>query len=362
MCLGTPGVIGLLAFMLALLPASGAHAQWAPCSGTTGLNMQSLSSRGTFAFSGGATGAYRSTNGAVSFAPSNSGNDASGPTRGFANDASYIYTCTSQGVFRSANDGATYVAKSQGLGSLLGHGNHQVQGKLFHVGPAGVDRSENQGDSWAAAGLAGTDVRCITSIDSTLFVGTNGSGIYKSTSWGATWTAANNGLTSTTFRAIEASAGTLFAGGQVGTGVFRSLDQGLSWTLLGGGLPGGSYRGFASDGRVIVAGSFGAGVYYSVDNGDHWTAINLGLTDLTIFDLEIHQGTGMAATNTQGVFRFAMSNLIDLDGDDCIGASDLSILLSAWGPCATCAADFNGDGAVDSTDLSTMLAYWGACG
>ncbi len=50
-------------------------------------------------------------------------------------------------------------------------------------------------------------VRCITAIDSTLFVGTNSSGIYKSTNWGGTWTAVNNGLTSTTFRAIEAKDG-----------------------------------------------------------------------------------------------------------------------------------------------------------
>jgi hypothetical protein len=307
--------------------ATPALAQWHSCTGTAGLNMQSLLGRNGIGYAGGATGAYRSTDGAVTFVPSNSGNDAVGPTRGFTSDKTYIYTCTSQGVFRSADNGATWISRSVGLSNLLTSGITQVQSKLFVVGPTGVSRSDNQGDSWTSAGLTGTDVRCIAAVGSVLFVGTNGSGIFKSADWGTTWTAANGGLTSTNFRAIEAKGTTLFAGGQTGTGVFRSTDLGASWTLLGGGLATGSYRGFATDGRIIVAGSFGSGVFYSADNGNHWTAINSGLTDLTIYDLEIQQGTLTAATNTQGVFRFALVNLIDLDGDHCVGATDLAILL-----------------------------------
>ena len=245
---------------------------------------------------------------------------------------------------------------------LLSSGILSVQGHLFVVSPTGVFRSDNQGDGWSAAGMVGVDVRCIAAVDSTLFVGTNGSGIFRSTDFGASWTAVNTGLTGTNFRAIESVGGTLFAGGQIGTGVFRSTNLGATWTLLRGGLPSGSYRGFATDGRVIVAGSFSDGVFYSVNYGASWTAINTGLTDLSIFDLTIHQGTLLAATNTQGVFRFAMSNLVDLDGDRCIGAGDLAILLGAWGPCQGCAADLNGDASVNSVDLAVLLSYWGACG
>jgi hypothetical protein len=183
-----------------------------------------------------------------------------------------------------------------------------------------------------------------------------------STNWGTTWTAVNTGLASTNIRAIEAKGTSLFAGGQIGTGVYRSTNLGVSWTLLGGGLTSGSYRGFAHDDRMIVAGSFGGGVFYSVDNGDHWTAINSGLTDLTIFDLEIYQGTLVAATNTQGVFRFAISNTFDLTGDGCIDGSDLSVFLSAWGSCTDCAADFNGDNLVDGSDFTLLLTNWGLCG
>jgi hypothetical protein len=51
----------------------------------------------------------------------------------------------------------------------------------------------------------------------------------------------------------------------------------------------------------------------------------------------------------------------DLNGDGSIGAPDLSILLSAWGPCAPgapCPADLNGDGAVGPQDLAALLAAW----
>ena len=57
----------------------------------------------------------------------------------------------------------------------------------------------------------------------------------------------------------------------------------------------------------------------------------------------------------------------DLNLDGTIGAADLSIMLSVWGPCADpdpatgfCACDLDGDGAIGASDLSLLLARWGA--
>ena len=284
--------------------------QWQQSVGTAGLNMQSLITNGIYNFAGGQTGAYLSTDSAANYSLSNTGNDNVGPTRGFTKDNNYIYTCTSQGAFRSSDNGATWVSKSVGLTNLLGGGILKVGTRLFYVGPTGVFMSTDQGDNWSAAGLSTTDVRSIAAINDTLFVGTNGAGIYKSVDFGANWVQIINGLgNSANFRAIESKGNTLFAGGPIGTGVYRSTDFGANWTLLGGGLSSGSYRGFASNSQIIVAGSFGAGVFYSTDNGNNWTAINSGLTDLTIFDLELNDNFIIAATNTQGVFRFPLSNL-----------------------------------------------------
>ena len=49
----------------------------------------------------------------------------------------------------------------------------------------------------------------------------------------------------------------------------------------------------------------------------------------------------------------------DLDADGSVGASDLAILLAAWGACAGCPADLDGDGSVGASDLAVLLAAWG---
>ena len=46
----------------------------------------------------------------------------------------------------------------------------------------------------------------------------------------------------------------------------------------------------------------------------------------------------------------------DLNGDGQVNASDLTILLAAWGTSGP--ADINGDGTVNGIDLSQLLAQW----
>ena len=47
----------------------------------------------------------------------------------------------------------------------------------------------------------------------------------------------------------------------------------------------------------------------------------------------------------------------DLNGDECINARDLGLLLGEWGVEGS-PADFNNDGTVDPTDMGIMLANW----
>lgn len=54
----------------------------------------------------------------------------------------------------------------------------------------------------------------------------------------------------------------------------------------------------------------------------------------------------------------------DLNGDDKVDGSDLSILLGNWGTCSTpssCLADLNDDGEINGGDLSIVLGFWGLC-
>ena len=50
----------------------------------------------------------------------------------------------------------------------------------------------------------------------------------------------------------------------------------------------------------------------------------------------------------------------DLDGDGAAGASDLALMLNAWGT-ANPAADLNDDGSVNGADLAALLGAWGPC-
>ena len=316
--------------------------QWEQSTGTENLDTQSLLTIGDYNFMGGATGAYLSTDEGASYQLSNAGNDSNGPTRGFTFDSLYIYSCTSQGVFRSDNYGESWVPKNLGLSSLLSHGIINVHSRLVHAGPSGVSISSDHGDNWQEAGLSGTDVRCVTNIEDTLFVGTTGQGLYKSTDWGTTWIQINNGITSSNFRAIQSKGNILFAGGQTGTGVFRSDDYGSSWELLTNGISTAAYRGFANNDDLIIAGSTGAGVFYSLDNGDSWTEINDGLLDQTVFDLELNDNYIIAGTHSNGVFRYPLSGILPS-----IACNEGEVDLG-WGDCNDWVNTFHSNGCMPS--------------
>jgi hypothetical protein len=54
----------------------------------------------------------------------------------------------------------------------------------------------------------------------------------------------------------------------------------------------------------------------------------------------------------------------DITGDGTVDATDLAMLLGAWGPCGpfgSVPADLLPDGSVDAGDLAILLGAWGAC-
>jgi hypothetical protein len=51
----------------------------------------------------------------------------------------------------------------------------------------------------------------------------------------------------------------------------------------------------------------------------------------------------------------------DLDCDNMVSGSDITLLIANWGPCAHCREDINADGLVDSADLLLLLNNWGDC-
>ncbi|MFO0826641.1 MAG: right-handed parallel beta-helix repeat-containing protein [Phycisphaerales bacterium] len=72
-------------------------------------------------------------------------------------------------------------------------------------------------------------------------------------------------------------------------------------------------------------------------------------------------GIGRAPLVDMGAFERQVPLAADLDGNGTVGASDLGILLGAWGT-SDAAADLDDDGVVGSTDLGILLGAWATRG
>jgi photosystem II stability/assembly factor-like uncharacterized protein len=160
----------------------------------------------------------------------------------------------------------------------------------------GVFRSDDEGATWIPTnqGLTHPYVSSLaTDSEGRIFAGTGslsagGSGVFRSDDGGETWTAMNTGLRNPHIvrLALDRSRGILYAGtwhlpNNPG-GVFRSRDGGRTWT-----------RASRSD-----------------DGGETWTAMNTGLRNPHIVRLALdrsrgilYAGTWHLPNNPGGVFR-----------------------------------------------------------
>jgi uncharacterized protein (TIGR03437 family) len=204
------------------------------------------------------------------------------------------------------------------------------------------------------SGPPGGDIRAFAVSGTTLFAGTSGGGVYRSSDNGQNWMPVNNGLTNTIVEALAVSGTTLFAGTANQSddgGIFRSTDNGQSWIQVYNGLPFSDVKAFAVrgtnlfagtvhvvppeiygsvlrssnngmswgnfnnglndkpvnalalSGTTLFAGTSGGGVYRSSDNGQNWMPVNNGLTNTIVEALAVSGMTLFAGTNGRGVYR-----------------------------------------------------------
>ncbi len=138
----------------------------------------------------------------------------------------------------------------------------------------------------------------------TLYVGTDGGGVYKSTDGGGSWVQANNGLFDLKVTALAIDWFTLpprpprlYVGTENG-GIFSSSDSGETWAAPLGQIPIASIRAIVIDRnqcradsppcRDIYVGSQSSGVWKSTDSGVTFTQINENLTNPAVTALAIY--------------------------------------------------------------------------
>ncbi len=172
---------------------------------------------------------------------------------------------------------------------------------------AGVLKSTNNGASWSgtSTGITNLQVYSLAHSGTTMIAGTYGGGVFKSADNGANWTATNNGITTLAINAVAINATTIYAGTQTNGGnggIFVSTDNGANWTLSNNNLPANVYvLSIAISGTTVYIGT-GDGVFMSTNNGGSWTAINTGLTNLYVNAIAANGSTLYAGTNI-GVFQ-----------------------------------------------------------
>src|SRR4029079_11174907 len=108
-----------------------------------------------------------------------------------------VYAGTTKGLYRTTNKGESWERIGQSItepfiSSIVLHPSNSSV--IYAGGPAGVWESTDGGKSWQTqnAGLATLNIRALAmdpNNPQSLYAGTNGSGLYRSTDGGGTWTA-----------------------------------------------------------------------------------------------------------------------------------------------------------------------------
>ena len=180
-------------------------------------------------------------------------------------------------------------------------------------------------------GLTDTVVRAVAidaTTPTTLYVGTDGSGVFKTTDGGSSWNAASAGITAIETGVIAIAVDptiptTVYAGMAAGItaergGLFKSTNGGGTWDMMNLGLTGTAVRALAIDRKTPMTlfaatdqgGSIGgpSGLFKSTDGGRSWRAASIeadAARDLQSLvacqDRLVHEGINLAAYTTQSL-------------------------------------------------------------
>jgi hypothetical protein len=185
-----------------------------------------------------------------------------------------------------------------------------VNGNTLFAGTIGnnIFKSSDNGNNWVAANTGLTygyeEVNAFGIDGSNIYTGTTHDGIYLSTNNGSSWTNIkpmfnSNFANTPTVATIAMDGSNIYVGN--GAGVFLSANYGSTWTTLNNGLPYGPSV-LTINGSNIYAGIWGDGFYLSTNNGTNWTQMNNGMTDNLINAIATIGNNIFVATELGGLF------------------------------------------------------------
>ncbi len=257
-------------------------------------------------------GIYLSTDGGQNWFRSSIGNEVENLSV-YSIDKSqsgHLYAGTSEGVFKSTNNGLTWEPSNNRLNAfnvraLFSKRNANI---LAGTNQYGIFKTTDNGISWYKVnnGLQSHNINTfLMDKDNNILVGT-GSGVYRSTNDGESWTPINDGMIAgAVFGLAMAQNGDLFAT-VWSWGIYRSTNNGISWFSSHSGIPDASISMHcifvASDGS-IYAGSNNGGLFRSTNNGNTWNKTQ-GVQSNTIYSIyQTKDGTLLVGSKSEGLWR-----------------------------------------------------------
>jgi photosystem II stability/assembly factor-like uncharacterized protein len=229
-----------------------------------------------------------------------------------ADDPNTVYASTFGGTtYKTIDGGGNWAATGEKSGGaplfLLVDPNNANNVWVGFNGTAAIRRSTDGGTTWSnVSGLPATAQVFSLAIEPhdsrVLYAGSAGGGAFKSIDGGATWTSLSIEPVVWSVYVDPVESGTVWAGGN-GNGVYRSSDAGATFVRVG--VPGdGVVLTLARVGNVLYAGTASTGVWSSADGGAHWTSA-IGTPGLVISMTADARGKVYAGTGLHGVLTLA---------------------------------------------------------
>ncbi len=250
-------------------------------------------------YAGTGGGVFRSTDGGLSWSPSNTGLTSLSVTAIVIHPTTRttLYAGTHSGVFKST-DGGTSWTGATAYPFVTAMAIDPITPTMLYASSdvGGVFKSMDGGASWTASnsGLSRLSVHAMAmdlTTPSTLYVAIDGGGVFKSTNAGGNWSASSIGLPTIVRRlAIDPVTPTTVYAGSYDSGMFKSTDAGASWITSSAGLTNGSIYAITIDPTepfTLYVGTEGGGVFKSTNAGATWSDSDTGITNTSVSALAV---------------------------------------------------------------------------
>ena len=194
-------------------------------------------------------------------------------------DSAVVYIATPFGVFKTIDDGLTWVRKMNGFASWYVQRivmDHRDRSTLYAATERDLFKTTDAGETWKPMRTGVENLLAVLQHPSNgdvILISGEDQGVLRTTDGGKSWsnTKGLGNATVYTFRA-SSSGEELYAAGWR-TGLWRSTDNGESWKQVWGGPETEAlYSIFVHprDPRHLMVGTVGLGIYESLDHGETW--------------------------------------------------------------------------------------------